>query len=101
MIEMGERMGGFGQMRRGADTVFGHEFCCEVLEGGGAFKAGDVNTVIQRSTDGGRTWGPIIPVSPGFPRGGGYSAPVLVEPDGRVLFLYPRLFVVAAKSGSD
>jgi threonine dehydrogenase-like Zn-dependent dehydrogenase len=22
--------------------VFGHEFCCEVLEGGGAFKAGDV-----------------------------------------------------------
>ncbi len=49
-----------------------------------AFKAGDVNTVIQRSTDGGKTWGPIIPVSPGFPRGGGYSAPVLVEPDGRV-----------------
>jgi hypothetical protein len=49
-----------------------------------AFKAGDVNTVIQRSGDGGRTWGPIIPVSPGFPRGGGYSAPVLVEPDGRV-----------------
>jgi len=49
-----------------------------------AFKTGDVNTVIQRSTDGGKTWGPIIPVSPGFPRGGGYSAPVLVEPGGRV-----------------
>jgi hypothetical protein len=49
-----------------------------------AFKAGDVNTVIQRSTDGGKTWGPIIPVSPHFPRGGGYSAPVLVEPGGRV-----------------
>jgi hypothetical protein len=49
-----------------------------------AFKTGDVNTVIQQSTDGGRTWGPIIPVSPNFPRGGGYSAPVLAEPDGRV-----------------
>ena len=49
-----------------------------------AFKAGAVNTVIQRSTDGGKTWGPIIPVSPRFPRGGGYSAPVLAEPSGRV-----------------
>ena len=49
-----------------------------------AFKTGDVNTVIQQSTDGGRTWGPIIPVSPSFPRGGGYSAPVLAEPDGQV-----------------
>ena len=45
-----------------------------------AFKTGDVNTVIQRSTDGGKTWGPIIPVSPNFPRSGGYSAPVLVVP---------------------
>lgn len=49
-----------------------------------AFKTGDVNTVIQRSADGGNTWGPIIPVDPNFPRGGGYSAPVLVEPDGQV-----------------
>ena len=49
-----------------------------------AFKTGDVNTVIQRSADGGKTWGPIIPVDPNFPRGGGYSAPVLVEPDGQV-----------------
>src|SRR6185437_14624488 len=48
-----------------------------------AFKDGDVNSVIQRSTDGGRTWGPITPVGPDFPRNGGYSAPVLVQPDGR------------------
>jgi len=59
------------------------KFLCSP-NGSCAFKAGDVNTVIQRSTDGGRTWGPIIPVSPRFPRGGGYSAPVLVEPGGRV-----------------
>jgi hypothetical protein len=58
-----------------------------------AFKAGDVNTVIQRSTDGGKTWGPIIPVSPHFPRGGGDSAPVLVEPDGRVDLLSCGHFV--------
>jgi threonine dehydrogenase-like Zn-dependent dehydrogenase len=42
MIDLGARLGGFDQMKKGADTVFGHEFCCEVLEAGGAFKAGDV-----------------------------------------------------------
>lgn len=42
MIDLAARIGGFGQMRKGADTVFGHEFCCEVLESAGAFKAGDV-----------------------------------------------------------
>ena len=42
MIDLSERLGGFGQMRKGADTVFGHEFCCEVVESAGAFKAGDV-----------------------------------------------------------
>jgi threonine dehydrogenase-like Zn-dependent dehydrogenase len=43
MIEMGERLGGGGHMKRGADTVFGHEFCCEVIDygpGGGRFKPG-------------------------------------------------------------
>ena len=43
MIEMSERLGAPGHMKRGADTVFGHEFCCEVLDngpGGGRFKAG-------------------------------------------------------------
>jgi len=42
MIDLGRRLGGFDGMRKNTDTVFGHEFCCEVLEGGGAFKAGDV-----------------------------------------------------------
>jgi hypothetical protein len=49
-----------------------------------AYKAGDPNAVIQKSTDGGKTWGPITPVGPSFPRNGGYSVPVLVEPNGRV-----------------
>jgi threonine dehydrogenase-like Zn-dependent dehydrogenase len=42
MIDLTERLGGISQMRKGADTVFGHEFCCEVLESSGAFRAGDV-----------------------------------------------------------
>ena len=42
MIDLTERVGGVSQMRKGADTVFGHEFCCEVVESAGAFKAGDV-----------------------------------------------------------
>ncbi|HUZ12175.1 MAG TPA: zinc-binding dehydrogenase [Caulobacteraceae bacterium] len=41
MIDLTERFGGISQMQKGADTVFGHEFCCEVLEARGAFKAGD------------------------------------------------------------
>ena len=34
MIDMTQRIGGFSHMKKGADTVFGHEFCCEVLEAG-------------------------------------------------------------------
>ncbi len=44
MIDLSSGMGGVSQMRKGADTVFGHEFCCEVIESGpqtqGLFKAG-------------------------------------------------------------
>ena len=45
MIDMTGGNGGFSFMRKGADTVFGHEFCCEVLEAGpqteGRFRTGD------------------------------------------------------------
>src|SRR5580704_8687796 len=59
MVDLGRRLGGFDQMRKGADTVFGHEFCCEVLEGGGAFKAGDVvvSIPVLMSPTGGATIG--------------------------------------------
>jgi hypothetical protein len=49
-----------------------------------AFATGDLNVVLQRSTDGGKTWGPLIHVSPGFPGSGGDSAPLLAEPNGRI-----------------
>jgi threonine dehydrogenase-like Zn-dependent dehydrogenase len=59
MIDMSARLGGLGQMRRNADTVFGHEFCCEVLEGGGVFRTGDVvvSMPVLISATGGATIG--------------------------------------------
>jgi hypothetical protein len=53
-----------------------------------AFSAGDFNAVIQKSADGGKTWGPITHVEPGFPLGGGYGAPLVVQPNGRIDVLY-------------
>src|SRR5215472_3010730 len=44
----------------------------------------DATAVVQKSTDHGKTWGPITPMQPGFPAGGGYDASVLVQPNGVV-----------------
>jgi len=53
-----------------------------------SYSNGDLNAVIQASGNGGATWGPIIHLEPGFPLGGGYSAPLVVAPGGRVDVLY-------------
>ncbi len=53
-----------------------------------AFLTGDLNVVLQKSSTGGKTWGPIVHVSPGFPASGGDSGPLLVEPSGRIDVLY-------------
>lgn len=53
-----------------------------------SFSAGDLNIVMQRSSDGGRTWGPIVHVSPGFPASGGDSAPLLVTSGGQIYAEY-------------
>jgi hypothetical protein len=53
-----------------------------------SFSAGDLNIVMQSSTDAGRSWAPMVHVSPGFPAGGGDSAPLLVAPDGRIYAEY-------------
>jgi hypothetical protein len=62
-------------------------FICAV-SGSCAFLTGDLNVVVQWSTDRGRTWSPIVPVSPGFPASGGDSAPLFVEPSGQIDLLY-------------
>jgi hypothetical protein len=53
-----------------------------------AYSHGDLNAVIQASSNSGATWGPITHLEPGFPLGGGYSAPLVAEPGGRVDVLY-------------
>jgi hypothetical protein len=49
-----------------------------------AYGAVDATAVIQKSTDHGKTWGPITPMQPGFPAGGGYDASIVVQPSGVV-----------------
>ena len=62
-----------------------------------AFSNGDLNGVIQKSTDGGKTWGPITPIGPGFPTQGADSAPLVIEPSGRI----DALFLGHDITGSD
>ena len=56
-----------------------------------AFAAGELNAVFQKSTDYGRTWGPIAHLSPGFPASGADLAPLLIGPGGRIDVLYQDL----------
>jgi hypothetical protein len=62
-------------------------FIC-ATDGSCAFSTGDLNVVLQRSTDKGATWSAMSEISPGFPASGGDSAPLVVEPNGRIDVLY-------------
>jgi hypothetical protein len=53
-----------------------------------SFATGDLNVVLQKSADGGKHWSRITHISPGFPASGADSAPLLVEPGGRIDVLY-------------
>src|SRR5260221_2094498 len=48
-----------------------------------AFATGDLNVVLQKSTDGGKTWSKMSYISPGFPASGGGSAPPVGGAGGR------------------
>ena len=63
-----------------------------------AFTAGDLNIVMQVSTNGGKTFGPMIHVSPGYPASGADSAPLLVEPRGRIDVLFERYRVTRRRT---
>jgi BNR repeat protein len=66
------------------------------------FTGGDFNAVFQRSPDGGRTWTKLAPISPNFPLGGVYSAPIVAERNGALDVLYwqhptdPKTLTVSA-----
>ncbi|MFF9641271.1 sialidase family protein [Kitasatospora aureofaciens] len=62
-------------------------FVC-AASGSCSFATGDVNAVLQKSTDGGRTWSAMSHISPGYPNSGADSAPVTVEADGSIDVLY-------------
>ncbi len=62
-------------------------FIC-AASGSCAFLTGDLNVVVQWSLDRGKTWSHIVPINPNFPAGGGDSAPLWVEPSGRIDVLY-------------
>ncbi len=53
-----------------------------------AYAAGDFNAVVQKSTDGGRSWSSLTHISPAYPTGGVYSAPIVAEPNGNLDVLY-------------
>ena len=62
-------------------------FIC-ASNGSCAFATGDLNVVMQKSTDGGKTWSAMTYISPGFPASGGDSAPLVIEPSGKIDVLY-------------
>jgi hypothetical protein len=65
------------------------------------FNAGDFNAVIQKSVDGGRTWTRLAPISPSYPLGGVYAAPIVAERNGTLDVLFwqhhtdPKTFKVS------
>ena len=73
------------------------DFTCSPT-GSCSFVAGDLNVVVQKSTDNGRTWSKIIPISPGFPGSGADSAPIMIEPGGRLDVLYQGYQIVNRKT---
>ena len=59
-----------------------------------SYSAGDLNEVMQTSTDRGLTFGPMTYVSPGYPAGGAIAAPMIIEPDGQIDTYYMHQNVV-------
>ena len=67
----------YGPSRADVKIVCSHVGSC-------AYANVDATAFVQKSTDYGKTWGPLTPMQPGFPAGGGYDASIVVQPDGAV-----------------
>lgn len=53
-----------------------------------SYSAGDFNIVIQKSTNGGKSWTEVHEVTPGYPDGGAVCASFVVQPNGTLDLLY-------------
>ena len=53
-----------------------------------SFSNGELNAVLEKSTDGGKTFSGFTAIGPNYPTMGGFAAPLLVDPSGRVDALY-------------
>ena len=53
-----------------------------------SFSNGELNTVIEKSTDGGKTFSGFKAIGPNYPTMGAFAAPLLVDSSGRVDALY-------------
>jgi hypothetical protein len=53
-----------------------------------SFADGQLNAVIEKSTDGGKTFSGFKAIGPNYPTMGGFAAPLLVDSHGRVDSLY-------------
>jgi hypothetical protein len=63
------------------------KFICSKI-GSCSFSAGDLNIVVQKSTDGGKSWTSVQPISPSFPYGGADLAPIVVQSNGTLDVLF-------------
>ena len=61
---------------------------CDPLLPSCGYGAGELNAVFAQSVNGGRTWGRMVAINPGYPYGGGDSDPLVVEPNGQIDVLY-------------
>lgn len=68
------------------------------IAGGSYPTAGDLNVVLQVSTNSARSFGPMSKISPGYPDGGADSAPLVIEPSGRIDVLYQAYEITNAAS---
>jgi len=63
-----------------------------------AIRGGDANVVLQISSDRGRAFGRMRHLTPGFPIGGADSAPLIIDPTGRIDVLYEAFSVINRRS---
>ena len=106
-LRLGFRSGDDWESALAADR-YGHLYALYKhydVEGGGTCRGCDLHVLIQRSSDGGRSWTAPVPIAPGNVHGGQYDSQLVVDPvDGRTVwaaFLQGTDSKVAVTHSSD